>query len=112
MQNSGLGSVLVTRHFNLSTVTLCAISSVMHCILSRILTVTIDAWPGAVRPRDRRCFCLIQFGVNHGTGSSKTWYGPYYKSYYEIDSRLLRKMVLMWLHGSQELRTERIGTRD
>lgn len=33
MQNSGLGSALATRHFNLSAATPCAISAVMHCII-------------------------------------------------------------------------------
>ena len=37
MQNSGLGSALATRHFNLSAATPCAISAVMHCILGSAL---------------------------------------------------------------------------
>ncbi len=37
MQNSGLGSALATKHFNLSTATPCAISAVMHCIIGSLL---------------------------------------------------------------------------
>ncbi len=37
MQNSGLGSALATRHFNLSAATPCAISAVMHCIIGSAL---------------------------------------------------------------------------
>lgn len=37
MQNSGLGSALATRHFNLSAATPCAISAVIHCIIGSAL---------------------------------------------------------------------------
>lgn len=37
MQNSGLGSALATRHFNLSAATPCAISAVLHCIIGSAL---------------------------------------------------------------------------
>ena len=37
MQNSGLGSALATRHFNLSAATPCAISAVVHCIMGSAL---------------------------------------------------------------------------